>query len=144
MVAAENASYENMRKALAFYYARKLFVLFSGSTVKAAAIAGVSRQSFRRLMLDTVAATRIRGIENYAEQWGSWMAKEGASYRECLFVFSASLLRSAISRCNGNRRQAARMLKAHRNSMFKIPLSPADIKKCGTFKSSRRAQEATA
>lgn len=120
----EKASYYAAIDGLMFYYARKAVVMHGGK----ASIAGRAVQ-----VTGSILAGRLRSAgqleltqaaQQECERWATLLALNGAKYQEALFVFSRALMVTAIEQCQGNHCEAARRLKVHRNTTWKVPRRP--------------------
>lgn len=122
----EQPTYASANEGLMFYYARKVIVLHGGNAYEAGQVVGVD---------DAVLKSRIREVQSRGmklsptaqqecETWATLLAMEGATYREAVFIFTRSLMEVAIEQAGGNRCEAARRLKVHRNTAWRIPDKP--------------------
>jgi hypothetical protein len=139
------ATYKVSLRALRFYFVRVALVRGSGKFVPTAAALGTSPGSLRIMAKPVVlrpgeiALTSSAKIN--AERWATHLATEDATlkYREALFIWSRSLLLAAIDRAKGNRMEASRKLKVHRNVLWRVPSSPEQTKQIGTGRQAKPA-----
>jgi DNA-binding NtrC family response regulator len=119
-------SYRDAIAQLMFFYTRSLIAIH-GQRDKATAVMQVQRDvvcKYSKPPKNDLTAAALAA----ADSWASELANAGATFREAFFVFKRVLMESAIERAEGNRAEAARMLKVHRNTMWgSIPRSPREI-----------------
>jgi hypothetical protein len=119
--------YKGAIAVLAFYYCRKQIALHYGSMTDAAAAAGMTWHCMRD-RIDARAASGPASLPGGTiEAWAAQLAADGLNYREATFIFKRTLLLTAIAIYGGNRVEAARRLKVHRNTTIpsRIPVAPA-------------------
>jgi DNA-binding NtrC family response regulator len=123
----ERTPYIDGVSTLTFFYARKMVALCNGNLKEAGRAAGVAGNTMG-------VAVRLRAVrmneaaEREAEQWGTHMAIDGATYREAVFVFGRALLEQALERSGGSRSEAARQLNVHRNVFSRMPDEPGRMR----------------
>jgi predicted DNA-binding protein (UPF0251 family) len=113
-------------------YFRKALAMYGGKAAKAGRALEVSADIIRRNLkranrAGLASLTSAAQLE--CERWATLLAVNGARYREALFVFNRSLFMTAIAQADGNHCEAARRLKIHRNTIWRIPKSPRAVQR---------------
>ena len=139
------ATYKVSLRALRFYFVRVALVRGSGKFVPTAAALGITPGSLRIIAKPVVLRPGEVALEPSAkvdaEQWATHLATEDATlkYREALFIWTRSLLLAAIDRAGGNRMAASRILRVHRNVLWRVPSSPEQTRQIGIGRQAKPA-----
>jgi DNA-binding NtrC family response regulator len=119
--------YHDAVNELMFFYTRALVAKCGGSKRKAGVAAQVHDKTVGRAV--TPKNGRLApAAKTIAEAWATGLANEGATYSEAMFVFKRTILLAAITATKGNRLEASRNLQVHRNTVWRIPQSPDEMR----------------
>ena len=133
------ASYADAIAALRFFYGRKRLELARGSYREMAMDTGVAIDTARQLCRRYPKGKLTYDALRQAALWSGGMAIHRVQYRYAIFVWTRCLLLTAITRAKGNRLQASRLLKVHRNTMWRIPDSPEKTRRAPNFRTAKGA-----